>query len=202
MQGKGMGISARKERRNEVNMSEVSMFFGTGYEEVEALAVVDILRRAGIGTDMVSITGTRNVTGSHNITVEMDKLLEDVDFENTKMIILPGGMPGTKNLENCEILMEQLDKFYEEKKAIAAICAAPSILGHRGMLKGRRACCYPSFESHLEGAQVTENPCEVSDYMITARGMGCAIDFGLAVTAYLRDRETAQNIAEQILYKR
>lgn len=178
------------------------MFFGTGYEEVEALAVIDILRRGGVNVDMVSITGEKKVTSSHKVTVEMDCLLEEVDFDRTKMILLPGGMPGTTNLENCEPLMEQLDRFYEQKKAIGAICAAPSILGHRGMLKGRNACCYPTFEDHLEGAAVSKNPCEVSDFIITSRGMGCAVDFGLAVLSYLRGQEAADKIAEAIVYHR
>lgn len=183
-------------------MSEVCMFFGTGYEEVEALAVIDILRRAGVDVCMVSITGERKVTSSHKVTVEMDCLLEEVDFDQTKMILLPGGMPGTKNLEACEPLMKQVDRFYEQKKAIGAICAAPSILGHRGMLKGRNACCYPSFERHLEGAQVSKNPCEISDFIITARGMGCAVDFGLAVLSFLRGQEEADKVAEAIVYSR
>ncbi len=183
-------------------MSEVCMFFGTGYEEVEALAAVDVMRRAGITVDMVSITGERKVTSSHKVTIEMDCLLEEVDFDSVKMIVLPGGMPGTTNLENCSPLMEQLDKFYAQGKGIAAICAAPSILGHRGMLKGRKACCYPTFESHLDGAKVTKNPCEVSEHVITARGMGAAVDFGLAIVARLRDRKTADHIAESICYKR
>lgn len=183
-------------------MSEVCMFFGTGYEEVEALAVIDILRRAEVDVSMVSITGERKVTGSHKITVEMDCLIEEVDFDRTKMILLPGGMPGTINLEKCDLLMTQLERFYEQKKAIGAICAAPSILGHKGMLKGRNACSYPTFESHLEGAKVSKNPCEISDFIITARGMGCAIDFGLAVLSYLRGREEADKAAEGIVYRR
>lgn len=186
----------------EQTMSEVCMFFGTGYEEVEALAVIDILRRAEVDVSMVSITGERKVTGSHNITVEMDCLIEEVDFDRTKMILLPGGMPGTINLEKCDLLMTQLERFYEQKKAIGAICAAPSILGHKSMLKGRNACSYPTFESHLEGAKVSKNPCEISDFIITARGMGCAIDFGLAVLSYLRGQEEADKAAEGIVYRR
>ena len=181
-------------------MSEVCMFFGTGYEEVEALAAVDVMRRAGVEVDMVSITGEKYVTSSHKVTVEMDCLFEDVNFENVKMIVLPGGMPGTTNLEACVPLMEQVEKFYEQGKMIAAICAAPSILGHRGMLKGRNACCYPSYESHVEGAEVTKNSCEVSDHIITARGMGCAVDFGLAIVEKLKGTEEAERIAESIIY--
>lgn len=182
-------------------MSEVCVFFGTGFEEIEALTVVDLLRRASIDVSMVSITGEKRVESSHKVWVEMDMLLEEVDFSGVKMIVLPGGMPGTKNLEACKILMEQVDKFYEEGKYLSAICAAPSILGHRGMLKGRNACSYPDFESHLEGAQVTRNPVEISEHIITSRGMGTAIEFGLAIVAGMKGEETAKELADQIIYK-
>ncbi len=182
-------------------MSEVCVFFGTGFEEIEALTVVDLLRRASIDVSMVSITGEKRVESSHKVWVEMDMLLEEVDFSGVKMIVLPGGMPGTKNLEACKILMEQVDKFYEEGKYLSAICAAPSILGHRGMLKGRNACSYPDFESHLEGAQVTRNPVEISEHIITSRGMGTAIEFGLAIVAGMKGEGTAKELADQIIYK-
>lgn len=182
-------------------MSEVCVFFGTGFEEIEALTVVDLLRRASIDVSMVSITGEKRVESSHKVWVEMDMLLEEVDFSGVKMIVLPGGMPGTKNLEACKILMEQVDKFYEEGKYLSAICAAPSILGHRGMLKGRNACSYPDFESHLEGAQVTRNPVEISEHIITSRGMGTAIEFGLAIVAGMKGEETAKELADKIIYK-
>lgn len=197
-----MNKEERSQERQVDRMSEVCMFFGTGYEEVEALAAIDVMRRAGIEVDMVSITGEQYVTSSHNVTIKMDCLLEDVDFDKVKMIVLPGGMPGTINLEACAPLMVQVEKFYKQKKLLAAICAAPSILGHRGMLKGRNACSYPSYESHLEGAVVTKNSCEVSDHIITARGMGCAVDFGLAIVEKLKGKETADKIAEKIVYKK
>lgn len=130
----------------------------------------------------------------------MDKLLEEVDFAELDMIVLPGGMPGTKNLEACASLMEQVDAFYENGKYVAAICAAPSIFGHRGMLKGRNACSFPEFESHLEGAQVSKNSVEVSDKVITSRGMGCAIDFGLAIVAEFQGQDAADALAEKIVY--
>lgn len=183
-------------------MSRVCVFFAEGYEEIEALTVVDLLRRAGIETDMVSITGNRVVTGSHKIAVRMDKLLEEVTFAEADMLVLPGGMPGTKNLEACEPLMEQIRKFYQDGKYVAAICAAPSIFGHLGMLKGKRACSYPDFESHLEGAEVSRNPAEISGHVITARGMGCAIDFGLAIVRLLLGEQKAETLAEQIIYEK
>lgn len=181
-------------------MGKVCVFFGTGYEEIEALTVVDLLRRAGIDTDMVSVTGERMVESSHKVAVQMDKLLEEVDFDAVDMIVLPGGMPGTTNLEACEPLMAQVDAFYKAGRNLAAICAAPSIFGHRGMLKGKKACSFPDFESHLEGAEVTKNPAESAGNIITGRGMGCAIDFGLAIIEKLQGKECATALADKIIY--
>lgn len=181
-------------------MSKIAVFFAPGYEEIEALTVVDLCRRAGIVTDMVSVTAKKHVMGSHGIDVSMDKIFEEVDFDSLDMIVLPGGLPGTTNLEAHAGLMEQTDRFYQEGKGIAAICAAPSIFGHRGYLKGRKACSYPSFESHLEGAVVSGNSVEVSDHVITSRGMGCAMDFGLAIVARLCGEEKAGELAKGIIY--
>ncbi|MGN0280245.1 MAG: DJ-1 family glyoxalase III [Lachnospiraceae bacterium] len=181
-------------------MSKVAVFFGTGFEEIEALAVVDILRRADIETDMVSIMGEKSVTGSHKITVEMDKLLVEIDFDHVDMIVLPGGLAGTNNLEACEPLMQQVDRFVADGKLVAAICAAPSILGHRGHLKGKKACSYPSFESHLEGAEVLHQPAVIDGNIVTGRGMGAAVPFGLAILEKLKGREEADRMAEKIVF--
>lgn len=181
-------------------MSKVNVFFAPGYEEIEALTVVDILRRAGIEADMVSITGEKKVTGSHKITVEMDKLFEEVDFDQIDMIVLPGGMPGTTNLEAFEPLMKQVEDFYAKEKYVAAICAAPSIFGHRGMLKGRNACANPGFESHLEGANVKQEPAVVDGHVITSRGMGTAIPFGLAILEQLKGKEAAEEMKKKLVY--
>ena len=185
----------------EDEMNKIAIFFATGYEEIEALAVVDICRRCNLTIDMVSVTGERSVTGSHGITVGMDKLFEEVDFEEYDCLVLPGGMPGTTGLEAHEALMSRVDEFYGAGKWIAAICAAPSIFGHRGILKGRKACCYPSFESHLEGAEVTEGPVEISGNVITSRGMGTAIPLGLAIAGVFCGQEVADKMAESIIYK-
>lgn len=182
-------------------MSRLAVFFAEGYEEIEALTVVDICRRCGITADMVSVYGEKHVTSSHGVTVEMDKTFDQVDFQEYNMLVLPGGMPGTKNLEVHQGLMEQIDAFYRDGKYIAAICAAPSIFGHRGILKGRNACSYPSFESHLEGARVTAGPVEISDHVITSRGMGTAIDFGLAIAGVLCGEEKAREMAKTIVYR-
>ena len=118
-------------------MKQIAIFFAEGFEEIEGLTVVDILRRAGLTIDMVSITGSVKVTGSHGIEITADKTISATDFTKLDMIVLPGGMPGTKNLENCEALMKQVDAFAKEEKYLAAICAAPSIYGHRGLLSGK-----------------------------------------------------------------
>lgn len=182
-------------------MSKIAVFFAEGYEEIEALAVVDICRRGGIVVDMVSVTEESLVKSSHDILVKTDKTFGEINFEEYDMLVLPGGGKGTQGLEAHEGLMAQIDAFYEKGKYIAAICAAPSIFGHRGILKGRNACCYPSFESHLEGAQVTKGPVEISDHVITSRGMGTAIDFGLAIAGVLCGQEEAEKLAQTIVYK-
>jgi len=183
-------------------MAKIAIFLANGYEEIEGLTVVDICRRCGLEIDMVSISGEQNVNGSHGIVSKCDKVLNELDFDAYDMLVLPGGKVGVENLEACTLLMEQVDRFYKDGKYVAAICAAPSILGHRGILKGRNACSYPSFESHLEGAEVTPGPVEVSDHVITSRGMGTSIDFALAIVAEFLGREKADQMAETIVYKK
>lgn len=182
-------------------MSKVCIFFADGYEEIEALTVVDILRRASVDVDMVSVTGEKKVTGSHSISVEMDKLFNEVDFESADMLVLPGGMPGTKNLEAFEPLMNKIDDFYNKGKYIAAICAAPSIFGHKGILKGKKACSYPTFESHLEEAEVTRESAVVDGKVITSRGMGTAIPFALTILKELKGEDAAESMKESIVFE-
>ena len=177
-------------------MNDICVFFGEGYEEIEALTAVDILRRAALPVKMVSITQEREVTGSHQITVKMDAVLSEVNFDQVEMIVLPG----TKNLEACEALMEQVDAFVKADRPVSAICAAPSILGHRGHLKGKKACCFPSFEEHLEGAEVLSEPSVISGNITTGRGMGAAIPFALSILERYQGKEAAKAMAEKIVY--
>ena len=179
----------------------IAVFFANGYEEIEALTVVDLTRRAGIETWMVSITDEKAVTGSHGITVSMDRTLREVNFEEVDMIVLPGGMPGTLNLEACEPLMEKVKEFDADGKYISAICAAPTVFGHLGLLKGKKACCYPSMEDGLVGAEVTFETTAVADHILTSRGMGTAIDFGLQIIARFQGREAADEMAAKIVYR-
>ena len=176
-------------------MKNIVVLLANGFEEIEALTVVDICRRAGLQTDMVSIDDNHMVEGAHGIP-----MFEEVNFQDVDMLVLPGGMPGTKNLEAHQGLMEKVDSFYNEGRHIAAICAAPSILGHRGMLKGRNACCFPGFEKDLTDARVTQNDVEISEHIITSRGMGCAIPFSLAIIATFLGKDKAKQLADDIIY--
>lgn len=182
-------------------MSKICVFLAEGMEEIEALTVVDICRRAQIDVTTVSITDDLTVTSSHGIKVQADKLFSEINFDEVDMIVLPGGMPGTLNLEACKPLMQKVEEFNENGKYIAAICAAPSIFGHMGILEGRNACCYPSFEEHLTGASVSKNPVEVSGHIITSRGMGTAIDFALSIVACVNGLPCADSIKEAIIYQ-
>lgn len=183
-------------------MSRIGVFFAEGFEEIEALTVVDVCRRAGVEVQMVSVSGDRTVSGSHGINVQMDMGFDEVDFDSLDMIVLPGGKLGTEKLEAHQGLMEQVDAFDRAGKYLAAICAAPSILGHRGILKGRRAGCYPGWEKHLEGAQVSMDDATVDGHVITGRGMGCSIAFSMEIVAKLQGVEQAVKVAESIVYRR
>ena len=183
-------------------MSHIAVFLAEGFEEIEGLTVVDLCRRAGIRTDMVSITAEKTVLGSHNIPVTSDITLDEVDFDALDMVVLPGGTKGTQSLEACQTLMAQVDKFHLAGRYLSAICAAPSIFGHKGYLKGKEACSYPTFETHLDGAIVKQEPAVTCDHFITGRGMGCSIDFALAIISRLEGKEMADKIAAQVVYFR
>lgn len=180
-------------------MAQVYVFLAEGFEEVEGLTVVDILRRAGIETEMVSIGESLNVKGSHGITVTADRLFELPSLRDGEMYVLPGGMPGTRHLAAHEGLSVLLKQMNAAEKKLAAICAAPSVLGGLGLLKGQKAACYPGFEEKLVGAEVVRTPVVISGNVTTSRGMGTAIAFALALTAQLKDEKTAKEIQKSII---
>lgn len=163
----------------------VYCFLADGFEELEAIAPIDMLKRAGIDVITVGVTG-KNVTGSHNITFVSDITVDEVRLtDELQAIILPGGMPGTLNLEKNETVQKAVDFAAENGKYVCAICAAPSILGHKGLLKGKHATAFPGFEKDLEGA-ITDNYFVACDgKFITARGAGVATEFGLKIVAEL-----------------
>lgn len=181
-------------------MKRVSVFFADGCEEIEALTVVDILRRAEVHVDMISVTGKREITGSHHIKIQTEKRYDEMEFGNTDMLVLPGGMPGTLYLQEHKSLCGLLQEYDKEEKYVAAICAAPSVLGGLGILKGRKACSYPGFEDRLEGAEVVTEPVVQDGHVITGRGMGAAIPFALKLTEVLCGRERAEEVKAAILF--
>lgn len=183
-------------------MAKALIFLAPGYEEVEMLTVVDMLRRAEIDIDMVSITKELEVTGSHNITIKADTVFEEADLTNAQALILPGGIPGTPNLKAYEPLCEALKAFDQEKKVVAAVCAAPTVLSSLGILKGRKATSYPSFEGKLDCEEYLKEPCVVDGNVITSRGMGTCIEFAGAIIAALKDEETAGKVKDAIVYQR
>jgi 4-methyl-5(b-hydroxyethyl)-thiazole monophosphate biosynthesis len=178
----------------------VYLFLADGFEEIEGLTVVDLLRRAEIEITTVSVTGSIKIAGAHGIHVEADGLYEDFDYKDAAMLVLPGGMPGTKNLAAHKGLVNLLKKFREEDKALAAICAAPSILGENGLLKGKEVTCFPGFEEKLIEAKATGARAVTDGNIITGKGMGTAIDFSLEIIRYLKDKETADQIGKTIQY--
>lgn len=177
------------------------IFLADGYETIEALAVVDMMKRAALPIQMVSMNETKSVNTAHGIEMKADVIFAETDFSDADMLILPGGMPGTPNLESSDALMALVKEHAAAGKNVAAICAAPRILGGLGILKGKRACCYPGFEDRLEGAEVSMRPVETDGNCITSRGMGTAILFAAAIIEKLADSELAEKILQQIQYK-
>ncbi|MBQ8579036.1 MAG: DJ-1/PfpI family protein [Clostridia bacterium] len=177
----------------------VYMFLADGFEEVEALCPLDLLRRAGAEVKTVGITG-KIVTGSHNISVTADIAAEDVVLDrNLEMIILPGGMPGTTNLDASGTVHEAIRYAAERGITIGAICAAPMILGKLGYLSGRSAICYPGFEKYLVGANISAKSVVTDENFITAKGMGVALPFGLTLVSSLFGEETAEELRRSVM---
>ena len=178
----------------------VYILLAPGFEEIEALAPVDLLRRANIETATVSITG-EPVPGSHGVTVTADIALEDVDLSRADMVVLPGGGPGYKNLGK-DPRVEQLVRAAVEKDLwVAAICAAPTLLGRWGHLTGKEAVCYPGMEDQLTGARPRPDSGVVADgRIITGRAAGSAFDFGLALVEALKGKGTAEQVKNAVRY--
>ena len=177
----------------------VYVHFADGFEEIEAVAIVDVLRRGDIETVMVSITGNKVVTGSHNIPLVADMLFEDADYSKCEMIVLPGGGPGTMILKAHAGLAAEIMAFAENKKYLAAICAAPRIFGKLGILNGKKATCYPGLEEKLLGATVLGDRVVVDGNIITSRGAGTAIEFGLALVGILKGKELAVELGKKMI---
>lgn len=182
-------------------MKKTAMLFANGFEEVEALTVVDLLRRAEIVCDIVALDGASEVTGSHGIAVRADKAFDAVSVDGYDALLLPGGQPGTTNLGNDERVLALLREFNCAGKLTAAICAAPTVLAKAGLLDGKRATCYPGLEDKLTGATPSAESVVEDGTVITSRGVGTAIPFALVLVAYLESLERADALAKAIVYR-
>ena len=181
-------------------MKKIGVFLAEGCEEIEALTVVDIARRAGLEVAMISVSGEKQVKGAHDITFLTDIPAEYMDFDMLDGIVLPGGMPGTLNLGASEIVQKIIREFVAAGKLVAAICAAPSVLGEAYLLEGKKATCYPGFEEKLLGATTVEEDVVVDGNIITSRGMGTAIAFALEIVRYFTDDSQAEGLSKGIIY--
>lgn len=175
----------------------VYVFLADGCEEIEALAPVDMLRRGGVEVATVGVTG-KTVTGSHNISVNADITVDEVELDNIDAVVLPGGMPGTLNLEKNEKVQQVVEYAYENKILICAICAAPSILGHKGYLNGKKATCFPGFEDSFDGGIYTGEVVTTCENIITGKGCGAGIYFGLEILKNIKDEETMKKVYDSL----
>jgi protein deglycase len=180
-------------------MKDAFIHLAKGFEEVEAITIIDVLRRAEIPVLVVSMTGELEVTGSHGISVKADILFEKAHYSNAEILILPGGMPGANNLNAHEGLKAQLLKFHAQGQKIAAICAAPLVLGGLNILEGIEAVCFPGYEDRLIGAKVVYYPVKVSGNIITSRGPGTALDFSLTLVDLIKGQSLADQLARSML---
>lgn len=183
-------------------MKKVLVFMADGCEEIEALTVVDLLRRAGVQVDMVSVSNEETVTGAHNIKFDSDIAINKIDRDGYDAYVLPGGNPGFKNLAKSNTVREITVNAADSGKLVAAICAAPTVLGDFGLLKGKKASCYPGMEGGMIGSKANEEAVNIDGNIITSRGLGTAIEFSLAIVEYLVDKDASKNLAESIVWKR
>jgi len=178
---------------------KVGVYLAEGFEEIEAVSIIDVLRRAEISVKVISVSGKLEVTGAHHIKLVADELIEDIQAEDFGMLILPGGMPGTTNLSACKILQKQVSDFNSQNKLLGAICAAPMVLGQWGILKNRQATCFPGFEKYLTGASVSAEAVVVSGNVVTGRGAGVALAFALKIVEILKGKSVSENLAQKML---
>ncbi len=179
---------------------KVYLFLADGFEEIEALATVDVLRRAAVTVTTVSVNATDIVVGAHGVPVLADALFADCSFEDADMLVLPGGTPGAANLDAHEGLCAAIQQHADAGKWLAAICAAPMVLGHMGLLKGKKATCYPGFEPQLENATYTAALVEVDGHIITGKGPAAVLPFAYTLAEVLVGEEVVAGLKAGMLY--
>ena len=181
---------------------KVYIFLADGFEDIEGLTVVDLMRRADIDIKTVSIRDSNEITTSHGIRMQTDLVFKETDFADADMLVLPGGMPGTKYLGEYQPLRVLLTDFYNKGGKVAAICAAPTVLASLGFLEGRKATAYPSCMDGLEGAERSLEKVVTDGNVTTSRGLGTAVDFALSLIGQLLGEKKADEIAESVVYTR
>lgn len=186
--------------KQQSTMAKVYMFLANGSEEIESLIPVDVFRRGGVEVKTVSITGSEFVEMAHGVTLKADLKFEDADLSDADLLMLPGGLPGATNLNDHEGVRQAMLRQYESGKLVAAICAAPMVLGSLGIVKGKRATCYPGFEKYLDGATYTHELCTVDGNIITGEGPAATLPYAYTLLAMLTTEQTAHSVAEGMMY--
>ncbi len=192
--------SAEKPNINIYNMAKAYEFLANGFEDIEALGPVDILRRGGVEVKTVSISGSIEVESAHGVTVKADMLFEDANFDDADLLLIPGGMPGAKNIDEHEGVRRAVARHAEAGKLTGAICAGPMVLGHLGLLRGKKATCYPGFEGELDGAEYTAAKTTVDGNIITGKGPGATFEYGYALLTLLKGERVVETLKAGMMY--
>jgi len=178
------------------------MFLADGFEEIEAVTLIDILRRANFDIKAVSVNKSLEVKGAHDISVIVDDIFDDVNFDNVDAIMLPGGSPGVPNLSTNQKVLDIVKKFYNEDKYLIAICAAPFVFEKAGILDGKKITCYPSWKDMIKSPEIVSDPVVVDGKIITAEGVGSAIEMGLKIVEIFSGKEISSELKEKIVYRK
>ena len=199
-----LNTRTRKAEKNETNIHEMAKayeFLADGFEDIEALAPVDILRRAGVEVTTVSIGSTTAVTSAHGVTVEADTTFGQASLDDADLLLIPGGMPGAKNIDEHEGVRQAVVRQAKAGRLVGAICAGPMVLGHLGLLRGRRATCYPGFEDQLEGAEYTAAQATIDGNIITGKGPGATLNYAFLIAEVMKGSRVAEALKESMMYE-
>jgi 4-methyl-5(b-hydroxyethyl)-thiazole monophosphate biosynthesis len=181
---------------------KIKMLIAEGFEEIEAITLIDILRRANYNLKTVSINRNNEIQGAHKIKVITDMVFDDVNFDDTDILILPGGVPGVPNLASEDKVLNLVKKFYDEKKYLVAICAAPFVLERANILLNKNVTCYPTWEDKINSGKIKKTNVVVDNNIITARGIGAAIDLGLKLVEIFSSKRESKILKSEIVYKK
>ena len=181
-------------------MAKVYEFLANGFEDIEALGPVDVLRRGGLDVKTVSVSGDLMVSSAHGVQVKADMLFEDVNFDDADLLLIPGGMPGAKNIDEHDGVRRALVAHAANEKLIGAICAGPMVLGHLGLLRGKKATCYPGFEDQLHGAVYTAAPFTIDGNIITGKGPGATLAYAYALLGLFKGERVVEEMKKGMMY--